>query len=194
MNASTDRADQSSHETHVSHVVDSCSQPYWAVVRTRAQRERAVRVLLELGHYEIYLPQILVQQRIKPLFPTYLFVRLGKKQHWYPIRWTLHVLDVLMSGDHPAQLEDKILDGYRKREGRDGFVKLPSPATRLRKGQQVRITRGSFAGQLALCEGMSGKDRVRVLLNMLGQKVPVELPNRDLEPLMVETRSSLNDR
>jgi len=187
MNASMNRADQGSHESHVSRVVDSCSQPYWAVVRTRAQRELTVRVLLELAHHEIYLPQILVQQRIKPLFPTYLFVRLGKKQHWYPIRWTPHVLDVLMSGDHPAQLEDKILDGYRRREGRDGFVKLPSPP-RLRKDQPVRIIRGSFEGQIAIHQGMSGKERALVLLNLLGQKVPVELPSRDLEPLPVAVR------
>ena len=47
----------------------------------------------------------------------------------------------------------------------------------------MRIKSGSFAGHIGIHDGMSGKDRQRVLLKMLGQTVPVELPNGDCQVL-----------
>jgi len=152
---------------------------YWAVVHTQSRHEDMVCVQLTREKFEIYLPRIKLESRIAPLFPGCLFVRIVDR--WYPVRWTRGVIGLLPI---PAQVQEKTMTEIRKREGRDGFVKLPSPP-RLKKGQQVRIIRGNFEGQVALCEGMSGKDRVRVLLNMLGQKVPVELSGHDLEPLPV---------
>jgi transcription antitermination factor NusG len=153
---------------------------YWAIVHTQSRHEDMVCVQLKRAEFEIYLPRIKLDSRIEPtpLFPGYLFVRIVDR--WYPVRWTRGVIGLLPI---PTQLQEKTMNEIRNREGRDGLVKLP--ANQLRKGQQVRITRGNFEGQIALCEGMSGKDRVRVLLNMLGQKVPVELSGHDLEPLSV---------
>jgi transcription antitermination factor NusG len=128
------------------------------------------------------MPRIKARSRISPLFPGYLFVHIVDR--WYPVIWTVGVVRLLMSGDQPAPLPERAMTEIRKREI-GGFVKLPSPTNRLHKGQHVRIVSGSFEGQTALCDGMSGKDRVWVLLNLMGQKVPVELPGRDVEPLPV---------
>ena len=164
---------------------------FWAVVETEAQHEHMARLLIMRLGYETYLPRIKHRSRITPLFPRYLFVRIIDR--WYPVRWTPHVLRILMPGDCPApdgQLENSLML-IRKQE-RAGLVKLP-PATQvlLKKGQQVRITGGSFAGQIGIYEGMSGKDRERVLLNLLGQAVPVELPSKDVAPLNVASPSRL---
>jgi transcriptional antiterminator RfaH len=153
---------------------------YWAVAQVETQREHAVRLLLMRARFETYLPRVKIHGRIALLFPGYLFVRIADQ--FYSVMWTAGVVRLLMSADQPARLPEKTMTEIRKREV-GGFVKLPAPTNRLRKGQQVRITRGNFEGQVALCEGMSSKDRVWVLLNLLGQKVPVELPGRDLEPL-----------
>lgn len=155
---------------------------YWAVAHVQSQREHFVRQLLMQARYETYMPRIKVRSRISPLFPGYLFVAIADR--WYPVIWTQGVIRLLMSGDQPAKLPEKVMNELRKREI-GGFIKLPAPVNRLRKGQQVRINRGHFAGQLGLCEGMSSKDRVWVLLSLLGRKVPLELPSRDLEPLNV---------
>jgi transcriptional antiterminator RfaH len=152
---------------------------YWAVVQVESQYEHTVRLLLMRARYETYMPRIRANKRIALLFPGYLFVRIVER--WYPVASTVGVVRLLMSGDRPARLSEKIVEGIRKRQV-GGFVKLPSPP-KLKKGQQVRVIRGSFEGQIAVYEGMTSKDRERVLLDLLGQKVPVELPGKDLEPL-----------
>jgi transcription antitermination factor NusG len=156
----------------------------WAVVQTEAQREHAVRLLLMRRQYETYFPRIKVRQRIVPLFPSYLFVRLISRQ-WYGVMWTPHVIRLLMAGDRPAQLSEDVVNEIRKRE-HNGLVKLPS--RQFRKGQNVQITRGSFKGYIGLYEGISGKDRQRILLELLGQTVPVELSEKDIAPLQVASQ------
>ena len=158
----------------------------WAVIQTQPQYEHVVRLLLMRANFETYLPRIKVHNRITPLFPSYLFVLLAERS-WYPVMWTPHVTRLLMSGDRPAQLPEEVIVQIRRRE-QNGLVKLPNPSKRPKKGQMVRIIRGSFEGRLALYEGMSGKDRERVLLDLLGQTVPVELPAKDIAPLDVARR------
>jgi transcription antitermination factor NusG len=152
---------------------------YWAVVQTEAQREPITRLLLMRLGFETYAPRIRIKQRTALLFPTYVFVRVVDR--WYPIVWTAHVVRVLMSGDKPAQLKDAIMADIRKREV-GGFVKLPAQR-RLKPGQKVSIIAGSFLGQIGLYQGSSSRDRERVLLELLGQKVPVELPSKHVAPL-----------
>ena len=161
---------------------------FWAVVQTETQREHAVRLLLMRASYETYLPRIKVRNRITPLFPSYLFVRLAQRQ-FYPVMWTPHVTRLLMAGDRPAQLPEDVVNQIRKRE-HNGIVKLPT--RQFRKGQKVRIIGGSFKGHIGLYEGMSGKDRQRILLELLGQSVPIELSGKDIAPLNVASNRILS--
>jgi transcription antitermination factor NusG len=58
-------------------------------------------------------------------------------------------------------------------------LNLVYPVTK--PGQEVRITRGPSADQLAVVERSSGEDRVRVLLSVLAQRAPAEIVRHDLE-------------
>jgi len=162
---------------------------FWAVVQAEAQREHAVRLLLMRLGFETYMPRIRVRNRTSLLFPTYIFVRVIDR--WYPILWTAHVVRLLMAGDRPAHLKDEIITTIRKREI-GGYVKLPLPNRQFKSGQKVRVIAGSFNGQIGLYQGQTSRDRERVLLELLGQAVPVELPGKDLAPLSVVSRNVAN--
>jgi transcription antitermination factor NusG len=152
---------------------------HWAVVQTEPQREWLVRLLLMRHGFNTYCPRIKLRSgRIEPLFPTYLFVQL--QSQWYAARWTPHVIRLLMAGDRPAQLSENIVTDIHSRERR-GFVQL----RRLTRGQRVRIVRGSFEGKIAIYHGQVGKDRQRVLLELMGQQVSTVLPGVDIVPLNV---------
>jgi hypothetical protein len=56
-----------------------------------------------------------------------------------------------------------VIDDIRRRE-RDGVIEL----RRLRVGARVRILCGPFRDHLGLCTGMTERERVLILLNVLG--------------------------
>ena len=72
-------------------------------------------------------------------------------------------------------MPDRIISELRGRE-RNGLITLPPPPG-FHRGDRVRITRGPFAGQLAVFDGMRPHERVAVLLQLLGR---VELPKADI--------------
>ena len=151
----------------------------WAVVQCESQRETAVCLLLGRMTLPTYFPRIRLRKRIVGLFPGYVFCQIGPQ--FYPVMWTPHVIRLLMAGDRPAKLGDEIISSIRRLEHR-GLVKLPQPA-RLRPGQPVKVIRGSFQGLLGLYDGQSSKDRERVLLDLLGRKVRIELSAADVVPI-----------
>jgi transcription antitermination factor NusG len=145
----------------------------WSVCQCEPQREHLVRLLLMRAKFETYLPRIKLRQRVQLLFPSYLFVHI--EQQWHSVLWCPHVSRMIMAGTQPARLHDSVVSELRSRE-KQGFVRLPRPPATFRPGQRVRIVRGSFEGQFGIYDGMSGKERERVLLDLLGQAVPVVLP------------------
>src|SRR5262245_20690967 len=154
----------------------------WWVVQTEANFERIVRLLLMRRGFITYAPRIKVRGRIAYLFPAYLFVAAGERL--YPILWTNHVVRILMAGDRPATVKGEIVTHIRKREV-GGFVKLPLPNRNLKRGQKVRVTSGAFQGQIGLYECQTGRRGERVLLELLRQSVPVELPSPSIVPLPI---------
>lgn len=145
------------------------------VVQTHPQRELFVEDLL--SSYEPYLPIFKTERgRIAALFPGYLFV--PAMLQWSVVKNCVGVRTLLMAGEYPAKLSGKIIDSWRGRE-RNGLVQLPPPP-RFRNGERLMITRGTLRYRTALYVGMSGKDRERVLIELLGQWVQINIATVDL--------------
>jgi transcriptional antiterminator RfaH len=155
---------------------------YWACAQLEANRERLALHCLGLAGYQTYLPQIrarrLTQTRkvspqTPPLFPGYAFVLI--ELQWHTARWSPGVLRLVLDGVQPAKVPDRVIADLKGRE-RNGLIELLPPPG-FRHGDPVRITRGVFAGQLAIFDGMRPHERVAVLLRLLGR---VELPEGDI--------------
>lgn len=159
---------------------------YWTVAQCETQRMHLTRLLLMRLEFETYMPRFKSKAgKILLLFPSYMFVRITAR--WYPVALTPGVTRVLMAGDQPARLGEEIVSTIRKREV-GGLVKLPSNGRRLFKGDKVKITHGSFEGQIGIYDGMSSHQRERVLLELLGSWVPVELAATDLAPIVPQVQ------
>ena len=156
---------------------------YWAVAGTENQRETIAAFFLAQAQFETYLPRIRIRRgrasRVPALFPGYIFVRVVDR--WHIIESTIGVTNVVKMAGGPARLRDDIVDKIRARE-HDGLIKLPSAPKRFKHGDQVAIARGSFRGRLALYDGQSARDRVFVLLELLGRQTRVELALGDVAP------------
>lgn len=156
---------------------------YWACARTEPQQERAAQHFLQLSGFTSYCPRLRVTRhshgrRIvsKPaLFPSYVFVAVVGG--WWRARWCPHVVGLIMNGERPAEISGSIIAEIRSRE-RGGLVDLPP---RLRRGDAVRILHGPFAERLALFDGQTARDRVAVLLSLLGGQRRLVMRAGDVE-------------
>jgi transcriptional antiterminator RfaH len=157
---------------------------YWACAQLEAKRERLALHCLSLRGFEVYLPRLRVKRATPArktsaapaLFPGYAFVLI--ELQWHAARWSPGVLRLVLDGDRPAKVPDRVIIDLKRRE-RGGLIELPQPAG-FRRGDTVRITRGVFTGHLALFEGQRPHERVAVLLQLLGR---VELPEGDVVPV-----------
>ena len=82
-----------------------------------------------------------------------------------------------MDGTTPAKLPNAVIAEIRSHE-RKGAIELPP---KLRPGDRLRVVRGPIRDQLAIYAGMSGYDRVAVLLRLLGGERRILLHRTDVE-------------
>jgi transcriptional antiterminator RfaH len=166
---------------------------YWAVARTESQREKTAEYHLKRQDFEIYLPvmnqefrttesdacrrpRLVNRLRKVPLFPGYIFVRVIYV--WYPIRETIGIRQILMNVDRPAIVQDEVIDAIRRRENKDGYIKIPK--TGFKVGQKLQMIGGTYQGNIVLYEGMSAHERIWVLWELLGRVVRVEIDPKDV--------------
>ena len=163
---------------------DKCEQSAdWFVVQTRAHSETKASAHLLRQGFQIYLPRYLKQRRharrvdvvAAPLFPGYLFVAIDMTtQRWLAIQSTVGVIRLVRDGDRPAPVPGHVLSTLKGREDDAGFIRLRS-APEFAVGDKVRVQGGAFDDCLGIYQGMSGQERVAILLDLLGRKVRVVL-------------------
>ena len=159
---------------------------YWAVARLQPQHENAGLTHLRLNGYEIYYPRVR-EKRVRhgrrievrpPLFWGYVFFTV-RDGIWYTARWSIGVMGVIMDGTKPARVPDAVIAEIKGRE-RNGAVVLPE-RERFAVGDQVRVLTGPLSGHLAIFADMKPRQRVEILLQLLGGEQRVTLAKKDIE-------------
>jgi transcription antitermination factor NusG len=140
-----------------------------------------------LSGFVTYLPR-LRERRIRagrkievraPLFPGYCFLTI--EAQWHAARWSVGVIGLIMDGIRPAHVPDAVIAEIRSRE-RNGLVELPRREG-FKVGDKVRVRAGPFTNHLALFQGQRPRERVEILLQLLGGVTRVELAESDIEAL-----------
>jgi transcriptional antiterminator RfaH len=161
----------------------TAAAPSWYVVQTHPHAETRAAAHLERQGYSVYLPRYRKRRRharrieiiSAPLFPSYLFVTFDMvTQRWHSIRSTIGVSRLVCRGEEPAVLPAAVIDELQSRHNDAGFVQLDL-RPRFTPGDKVRVVDGAFAACLGLYEGMADRERVAILLDLLGRKVRVVL-------------------
>lgn len=156
------------------------SNSAWFVAQTQPQSEMKAGANLIRQGFEIYLPcyrkTVRHARRITvvkaPLFPNYIFVKIDiEKQHWRAINSTIGVSRLVGHDGSPAALSTGVVESLKKREGADGLFVCPS--ARFRAGDAVKVLRGVLDSCQGIFEARTDKERVTILLDMLGRKVRV---------------------
>ncbi|HEY4775613.1 MAG TPA: transcription termination/antitermination protein NusG [Xanthobacteraceae bacterium] len=125
------------------------------------------------------------REKIEPLFPGYEFVRFDQQaSNWHEIFRLVGVYGMLCEHNLPVPVPDRFIAGLRKREI-NGAIPAETPASELfALGETVRIVKD---GLFKLLTGQVGRfddaGRIRLLLDMFGGQVPVDLTFADVEKL-----------
>lgn len=159
--------------------------PAWYVVRSKPRREQFAQGQLIRRGVETFLPRIAECVRFRdepvvaPLFPGYLFARIDLEQQYTSVIWSPGVHSMVAFGDVPVPIDREVIEFLQDRcKGLGLIVATP----RFEVGQQVRVIDGPLAGLHGVVhEHVSGRARVRVLMELLRRRTQVTLPMEMLE-------------
>jgi transcriptional antiterminator RfaH len=169
---------------HSINLIDSINQSTrkWYVLYTKPNSEDMAQEQLEKKDITVFLPRIRevkfrnrrLQERVQPLFPSYIFARFAIPDEYYDVKWAKGVKRIVGSGDMPIPLDDSIVVYLRAQTNEKGHIQ---PRSKLQDGDKVRINQGPLAGLWGVVKGRAdAKGRVKILMDILHAGARIELP------------------
>lgn len=156
-------------------------QEGWIALCTKPNQEQTAIVNIERQGFEAYCPSIMrtrrharkVDQVRRPLFPSYVFARLdGKKLQWRPLLSTYGVQSVVRFSNKLGFMPDGLIEDLRDNEHAGNLQQLAAP--KIRPGMQVKMMDGPFQDIIAKVLSLPEKDRVWLLLDIMGRQVRIQ--------------------
>jgi transcriptional antiterminator RfaH len=155
----------------------------WYLVHTKPRQELCALENLQNQGYECYFPTILsetirakkINIESQPLFPRYIFIRLGdglSAQSWRPIRSTKGVNRIVVFGHYPAKVDDRIINFLKNQESTFRSNILPL----YKKGDKVQIISGPFTQIEGIYQMTDSEQRILVLIELMSKPVIVPVP------------------
>ena len=154
----------------------------WYVARTLPQRELHAARQLNNQNFRTFVPRFWKNRRharkvetiSAPLFPRYIFVVVDRnRDRWRSINGTLGVDRLLMYGGEPQAVPLGVVENLIAATDDRGNVRFDF---HLKEGDAVKVIAGPFADFVGQFEWLDDNGRVRVLLELLGGRVRVALP------------------
>lgn len=170
-------------------MTDLLNEPGWFCIRTQPKSEHIAAGHLRLmAGVEVYCPRLRFRRATRrgpvwfseALFPGYLFARFVPMASQKEIACTRAVSTIVRFGGAPARIPDAGIAELRAHMGEEDCKTLDAV---LREGDAVTITAGVFQGlATVVTQLLPARERVRVLVEFLGECREVELEKRDLLP------------
>jgi len=155
----------------------------WRCVRTKSKSEHiAARQLGLLPDVEVFCPRIRYQKVTRrgkiwfneALFPSYVFCHFNLGQSLRAVQATGGVTGLVRFGEDYPTLDGSIVEDLRKEFGTLEPVTI---RLMLEIGDEIEVVDGPLKGTVAPVTAIpNGGERVRILLDFLGQEREVEIP------------------
>lgn len=153
----------------------------WIALYTKANQEKTAITNIERQGFDAYCPMI---ERIRkharkidmvrrPLFPSYVFVRLDEQKfQWRLLLSTIGVQSVIRFNNRLGFMPDGLIDELREYEEHN--ILRQKMALKVKPGMKVKMLDGPFQNLIAKVLSLPEKDRVWLLLEIMGSEVRVQ--------------------
>jgi transcriptional antiterminator RfaH len=161
----------------------------WFLVYTKTREEKRAQKHLENQGFETFLPMFASERTkksksfsLKPIFPRYLFAKFNvEKDNWAHIKSTRGVSHIVMFGGKLTEVPNTVVDYLKTRVDDHHIVMLQATRQEFQKGEKLVINKGLLQGKEATFLSMSGKERVRILLQLMSELLVAEIPGHNVE-------------
>ena len=160
----------------------------WFLVYTKAREEERAKKNLENQGFEIFLPMISYAKEnqpksflLKPMFPRYLFIRINaERDNWAPIKSTRGVSHLVIFGDILAEVPNFVVKFLKTKVDKHDIAKQKVIRKKFQKGDKLVIKKGVLQGNEATFFSTTGKERVRILLQLMNKLIITEVPEHNI--------------
>lgn len=161
----------------------------WIIAKTKPSQEQYAALNIRRQPHaqaEPYVPLFFDKRRSMrvALFPSYIFVKI-RDGYFHFLNSTFGISSVMLSTNGPATVSKNVIKELKARENKNGVILLPEQiATSLTVGSKLTIQQrrghNPFNGLTGLYQGMESRDRVSILLSLLGREVTVSVRTTDV--------------
>lgn len=167
----------------------------WFVLRSQTKREHiAAKILADIEGVEVFCPRIRFKKAtrrgkiwwVEPMFPGYLFAKFNYPDRYRQVTASHGITNVVNFGNRIPDLSDTVIDQLKAlvMEQTDEEIIEFKPV--ITPGDEVEISEGAFKGvEGVVIEPISAQERVKVLIELLGQEQVVDI---DLYSLLLPRR------
>ena len=155
----------------------------WLLVRYKINERLRFERNLYNQNIEFYIPRIFTNtskgdnQKSAALFPGYGFVRLANT-NLQALSNTLGLITIIRFGDQLAIAKHSMVTQFKELEYSSKIQ--PIPSKRLAKDDMVIVTAGPFQGYMSKILTADAKDRVTILVSLLGSERTLTLSAANL--------------
>ena len=158
------------------------ADPQWYCLRSRPKHEHiAAAHLRQFSGMDVFCPRVRIQRKtirglkwfVEAMFPNYLFARFSLSESQTIVHYSPGISGIVRFGQHISPIPSSSILELREFLGDEGIKTLQFE---LAEGDGVSIVDGPLTGQDGvITKLLPARDRVRVLLEFLGNTREVEL-------------------
>ena len=170
--------------------------PEWFVLRSQTKREHiAAKILGDIEGVEVFCPRIRYKKAtrrgkiwwVEPLFPSYLLAKFHYPTLSRQVTASHGIINIVNFGGQTISLKEEVVTQIRAlvqdHSTEEDIIEFkPSISV----GDEVEVADGAFKGVTGtITEPLSAQERVKVLIDLLGQPQIIEV---DLYSLLLPQR------
>lgn len=172
--------------------MDFKEKEYWYLLQTRInQHHKALQNLINQD-FNCFSPNIATKSnlkkvsdnRIEPLFPGYIFIRLGENCNWTAAQSTRGVSRFVKFGLYPAKVPDTVVNQIKSDLSR--YANKKENISTFKPGDRVSIVNSSFDCYDAIFKCRAGNNRSIILINILEQMREIEISSELVQSLSTQ--------